>query len=131
MSAKDRSPSAWSKILSKQNVLAACVFVDLFAVSLVVPLLPIRYKELGFTPVLIGTLGSIYSFTQIFGGIAYGIVSDRLEDRRIVLLVSFAGAAISYGMVSFPECVVKCPSSHTYLGQYLHSALMYFYEFLE
>jgi MFS family permease len=93
--------NVWSKnLLSKQNVLAACVFIDMFAVSLVVPLLPIRYKELGITPVLIGTMGSIYRFTQIFGGIAYGVVSDRLEDRRTVLLVSFAGAAISYALVS-------------------------------
>lgn len=54
---------------TKRNVLAACVFIDLFAVSLVVPQLPIRYRELGVSPVVIGLLGSVYSATQIIGGL--------------------------------------------------------------
>ena len=83
----------------KTAVLAVIVGLDLFAVSLVVPLLPIRYKELGVQPVMIGFIGSIYSAAQIVGGLVFGIVGDRLPDRRYVLLISFAGAALSYSLV--------------------------------
>ena len=67
-----------------KTVLAAAVFIDLFAVSLIVPMLPVRMKELGMNPVAIGTLSSIYSAAQIVGGLGLGVLGDRLEDRRTV-----------------------------------------------
>mmetsp|Transcript_28405 Transcript_28405/g.57216 ORF Transcript_28405/g.57216 Transcript_28405/m.57216 type:complete len:434 (-) Transcript_28405:273-1574(-) len=90
---------------SRRNVLALCVFLDLFAVSLIVPLLPVRYKELGVEPVVIGMIGSVYSIAQIVGGLILGVLSDRLEDRRTVLLLSFGGAAVAYAMVGAASTV--------------------------
>jgi MFS family permease len=96
---------ATSSHLSRRNLLALCVFLDLFAVSLIVPLLPVRYKELGVEPVVIGMIGSVYSIAQIVGGLVLGVLSDRLQDRRTVLLMSFAGAAVAYAMVGAASTV--------------------------
>ena len=68
----------------RTQVLAGCVFIDLFAVSLIVPLLPLRYKELGVSQVMIGMIGSLYSAAQILGGLVIGALSDRIDDRRKV-----------------------------------------------
>ena len=100
----------------KTGVLALVVALDLFAVSLVVPLLPIRYKELGVQPVMIGFIGSIYSAAQIVGGLVFGVVGDRLPDRRYVLLVSFAGAAISYSLVGLASEVWVLAVSRAVVG---------------
>lgn len=106
----------WSNLMTRQNILAACVFIDLFAVSLIVPLLPFRYKELGISPVQIGMMGSVYSVAQIFGGIAFGFLSDRVEDRRSVLLVSFFGAALSYAMVGAATSIWVLGASRVVVG---------------
>ena len=103
-------------LLSKKNVLAACVFIDLFAVSLVVPLLPGRYKDLGITPVAIGMMGSVYSIAQIFGGLAFGVLGDQLDDRRTVLFISFMGAAFSYALVGVASNLWMLVASRLIVG---------------
>jgi len=110
-----RSDSS-SMSVPKTAVLAVIVGLDLFAVSLVVPLLPIRYKELGVQPVMIGFIGSIYSAAQIVGGLVFGIVGDRLPDRRYVLLISFAGAALSYSLVGLASEVWVLAVSRAVVG---------------
>ena len=104
------------KMLDKRNVLALLVFVDLFSVSLIVPLIPIRFKELGASPLLVGTLSSIYSLAQIAGGLALGVLGDRLDDRRTVLLLSFAGAALSYAMVGLATSIAVLAASRVVVG---------------
>lgn len=42
---------------------------------------------------------SVYSLSQIVGGLVLGALSDRAVSRRLVLLVSFLGSALSYGMI--------------------------------
>mmetsp|Transcript_14280 Transcript_14280/g.33798 ORF Transcript_14280/g.33798 Transcript_14280/m.33798 type:complete len:437 (-) Transcript_14280:407-1717(-) len=98
------------------RVLAVCVFIDLFAVSLIVPLLPIRYRQLGVSRVAMGLIGSVYSVAQIFGGLAFGVLSDRLADRRTVLLISFAGAALSYALVGLAGSVELLVLSRVVVG---------------
>ena len=62
-------------------------------------------KELGVDPITIGIVGSVYSAAQCVGGVVMGYLSDRVLDRRSVLLISFAGAAISYALVvGFAVC---------------------------
>lgn len=54
---------------------------------------------------MIGMIGSVYSISQIVGGLVLGVISDRLEDRRSVLLLSIVGAAISYAMVGMATSI--------------------------
>lgn len=44
-------------------------------------------------------MASAYSLAQIVGGLVLGTLSDRVMSRRSVLLLSFVGSAISYGLV--------------------------------
>ena len=85
---------------AQRRAVVVAVLLDLFGVSLVVPLLPVRFAELGVSQKANGMISSIYSFSQIVGGIGLGFLSDRgALGRRGLLLLSFAGAAMSYSMV--------------------------------
>jgi predicted MFS family arabinose efflux permease len=90
----------WLRKPDAKYVLVLSIFLDLLSVSLVVPSLPGRYRELGLTGWWFGAMGSLYSLTQIVGGVALGFASDGALGRRGLLLVSFAGAALSYAMVA-------------------------------
>jgi MFS family permease len=74
------------------------VFLDFFAVSLVVPLLSAYFRDAGVDTKLYGLITSLYSVSQLFGGVAMGIMSDIIS-KRDVLLLSFAGSAVSYLLV--------------------------------
>eukprot|EP00164_Ancoracysta_twista_P006091 GFYU01008405.1.p1 GENE.GFYU01008405.1~~GFYU01008405.1.p1 ORF type:complete len:477 (+),score=116.98 GFYU01008405.1:72-1433(+) len=77
------------------RVVLQFVFLDLFAVALVIPLLPFLATELGASPRIYGLLGSTYGVTQLMGSVAVGKLSDKY-GRRFVLLLSFLGTGISY-----------------------------------
>src|SRR5262245_30359070 len=73
------------------------VFVDLIGFGLVLPLLPNYSKNLGATGFEVGVIISSYSLMQFLFAPMWGALSDRV-GRRPVLLVSLAGAAVSYGI---------------------------------
>ncbi|KAJ8599520.1 hypothetical protein CTAYLR_004028 [Chrysophaeum taylorii] len=87
-----------SKSTQRYGVVVA-VLLDLMAVSVVVPLLPMRFRELGVSQRSNGLIGSVYSVAQIVGGLVLGELGDRGLGRRGLLLVSFGGAALSYALV--------------------------------
>ena len=92
----DQSAAAAMPKLQKTTqlwVLVVVVLLDLLAVSLVVPLLPARYRELGVGAKALGFASSAYSLAQIVGGLALGALSDRSLGHRGLLLLSFVGAA--------------------------------------
>ena len=84
---------------SQRRCVCVAVLLDLFAVALVVPLLPVRFRELGVSQRGNGMIGSVYSLAQIVGGVVLGLLSDRGLGRRGLLLLSFVGAAAAYSMV--------------------------------
>src|SRR5437763_7553181 len=73
------------------------VFIDLVGFGIVLPLLPIYTRNLGGTGFIIGVIMASYSAMQFLFAPAWGRLSDRI-GRRPVLLVSTAGAAISYAV---------------------------------
>ena len=73
------------------------VFIDLIGFGIVLPLLPIFAKNLDASGFTIGGLMAIYSAMQFLFAPLWGRLSDRI-GRRPVLLVSTAGAAISYAL---------------------------------
>lgn len=83
------------------TTLPILVLIDMFAVSLVVPLLFQYYKAAGI--VSAGQrelLTSVYSTAQIVGGLLFGILTDAGKvHRRTMLLSSFAGSGLSYGLL--------------------------------
>ncbi len=79
------------------------VFIDLIGFGIVLPLLPIYARDfgLGFTPtvrgLIVGVVMCSYSAMQFLFAPGWGRLSDRI-GRRPVLLVSTAGAAVSYAV---------------------------------
>ncbi len=102
--AKHHAAAAMSKLQKTTQlwVLVVVVLLDLLAVSLVVPLLPARYRELGVGAKALGFASSAYSLAQIVGGLALGALSDRSLGHRGLLLLSFVGAATAYAIVGWP-----------------------------
>jgi len=79
------------------------VLVDMFAVSLVVPLLFQYYQLAGVTSAKQREfLSSIFSVSQIVGGLLFGVLTDaKLMRRKTILLASFGGSAVSYALIVF------------------------------
>ena len=101
---KQHAAAAMPKLTKNAQlwVLVVVVLLDLLAVSLVVPLLPARYRELGVGAKALGFASSAYSLAQIVGGLALGALSDRSLGHRGLLLLSFVGAATAYAIVGWP-----------------------------
>ncbi|CAB9501387.1 major facilitator Superfamily [Seminavis robusta] len=79
------------------------VALDMIGVSLVVPLLHSQYFQLaGVTSAVQREwLSSIFSTSQIVGGLVLGTLSDsQLLSRRAILWLSFGGSAMAYGMIA-------------------------------
>ena len=78
-------------------------FIDMFAVALVVPLLFQYYKNAGVTSAnQRELLSSVFSSSQILGGILLGALTDaKIIRRKTVLYMSFGGSAIAYAMIAF------------------------------
>jgi DHA1 family tetracycline resistance protein-like MFS transporter len=71
------------------------VFIDLIGFGIVLPLLPLYSRDLGANGFIIGIVQASYSAMQFLFAPGWGRLSDRI-GRRPVLLVSTAGAAVSY-----------------------------------
>jgi len=71
------------------------VFIDLIGFGIVLPLLPIYARNFHATGLIIGAIMSSYSLMQFLFAPSWGRLSDRI-GRRPVLLVSTAGATVSY-----------------------------------
>ncbi len=66
------------------------VFVDVLALTLVLPLLPFYAKEMGASPFAVGALMASFSLCQLFSAPLLGRLSDRW-GRKPVLLASQLG----------------------------------------
>src|ERR1035441_9475885 len=71
------------------------VFIDLVGFGIVVPLVPIYSRHYGASGWLIGVIIASFSAMQFIFSPIWGRLSDR-HGRRPILLISTAGAALSY-----------------------------------
>ncbi|XP_041511928.1 major facilitator superfamily domain-containing protein 9 [Microtus oregoni] len=70
-------------------------FLDLFGVSMVVPLLSLHVKSLGVSPIVAGVVGSSYGILQFFSSTFVGCWSD-VVGRRSSLLACILLSALGY-----------------------------------
>lgn len=89
------------RILPPTTSLPLLVFVDMLAVSLVVPLLFQYYRNAGITSAKQRELlSSVFSFSQIIGGIVLGALTDaKILRRKTIFFLSFGGSAVAYAMI--------------------------------
>lgn len=94
-------PDNYARILPLTVSLPILVFIDMFAVALVVPLLFQYYKTAGITSASSREfLWSLFSTAQIVGGLLISVLSDaHILQRRTILFLSFGGSAVSYALL--------------------------------
>ncbi|HMJ88271.1 MAG TPA: MFS transporter [Candidatus Acidoferrum sp.] len=78
-------------------VIFLTVFIDLVGFGIVLPLLPIFAKSYGANGIEIGLLMASFSLMQFLFAPWWGHLSDKI-GRRPILLISTAGAVLSYVM---------------------------------
>jgi len=78
-------------------VIFLTVFIDLIGFGIVLPLLPRYADKFGAEGFMIGLIIASFSVMQFFFAPSWGKLSDRI-GRRPVLLISTAGAAVSYAL---------------------------------
>lgn len=76
-------------------VIFLTVFIDLIGFGIVVPLVPVYSRHLGAEGFWIGVIIASFSAMQFLFSPIWGRLSDRY-GRRPILLISTAGAAVSY-----------------------------------
>jgi hypothetical protein len=77
--------------------------IDMFCVSLVVPLINQYFLDAGVTSASQRELlSSLYSTSQIIGGLVMGTLLDaKILSRKHSLYLSFLGSSISYGLIVY------------------------------
>jgi MFS family permease len=80
------------------------VFIDLIGFGIVVPLVPVYSRHYGAGGLMIGAIIASYSAMQFLFAPMWGRLSDR-HGRRPMLLLSTAGACLSYVLFAFASGV--------------------------
>jgi DHA1 family tetracycline resistance protein-like MFS transporter len=78
------------------------VVIDLIGFGIIIPLLPFYAERFQASPDVVALLMATYSFTQFLTTPVWGRASDRV-GRRPILLLSLAGAVVSYVWLAFAE----------------------------
>ena len=78
------------------------VVIDLIGFGIIIPLLPFYAERFQASPDVVALLMATYSFTQFLSTPVWGRASDRM-GRRPILLLSLAGAVVSYVWLAFAE----------------------------
>ena len=88
-------------IIHPCTALCILVMIDMLSVSLVVPLLQQYYRNAGVhSAKQREMLSSLFSSSQIAGGLMIGALSDvGILSRRNILFLSFLGSAVSYALI--------------------------------
>ncbi len=89
-------------------VIFLTVFIDLIGFGIVVPLVPVYSRHFGAHGFIIGVIIASFSAMQFISSPIWGRLSDR-HGRRPILLISTAGAAISYVLFAVSS-TIQTPS---------------------
>ncbi|KAJ0178884.1 hypothetical protein K1T71_005659 [Dendrolimus kikuchii] len=85
-------------------LLQAVAFLDLFAVGLVIPLVPSHVRKMGANHIYVGLLGSIYAGWQLGSGPLIGSLSD-LKGRKTILIMTLLICSVAYMLMGFTNSI--------------------------
>eukprot|EP01126_Amoeba_proteus_P064151 TRINITY_DN8941_c0_g1_i5.p1 TRINITY_DN8941_c0_g1~~TRINITY_DN8941_c0_g1_i5.p1 ORF type:complete len:439 (-),score=82.10 TRINITY_DN8941_c0_g1_i5:155-1471(-) len=97
------------------SLLYFVVLLDLLGVGLVSPLVTTVSKSLNLNPVTFGIINSTYAFSQLLFNPVMGRLSDKM-GRKIVLLISLAGTAVSYMILGTAKTAFSILVSRVIVG---------------
>ncbi|XP_075056299.1 major facilitator superfamily domain-containing protein 9 [Mixophyes fleayi] len=110
------TPNGWSL----QHCLHVVGFLDLFGVSMIVPLLNHHMKSLGASPTTAGIIGSCYGILQLFSSSIVGSWSD-LIGRRYSLITCIIISALGYGLLGISINIYIYAIARIPVGIFKHS----------
>ncbi|XP_070547028.1 major facilitator superfamily domain-containing protein 6-like isoform X1 [Ptychodera flava] len=94
------------------------------AVGALVPYLPIFYKSLGFNPKQIGLLVAAKVITQFVCDPLMSAVADKLNKRKLVLLIALVSSIVAMGTVWIvPGVVTKKATNCSSLRRHINFSL--------
>ncbi|NWS37503.1 MFSD9 protein, partial [Probosciger aterrimus] len=100
--------------------LYAVGFLDLFGVSMVVPLMNLHIKSLGASHTVAGIIGSLYGIMQLFSSTFVGCWSD-IVGRRYSLLACILLSALGYFLLGASTTVFLFAISRVPVGIFKHT----------
>ncbi|XP_074011815.1 major facilitator superfamily domain-containing protein 9 [Numenius arquata] len=100
--------------------LYAVGFLDLFGVSMVVPLMNLHIKSLGASHTVAGIIGSLYGIMQLFSSPFVGCWSD-IVGRRYSLLACILLSALGYFLLGTSTTVFLFAISRVPVGIFKHT----------
>ncbi|XP_026887251.2 major facilitator superfamily domain-containing protein 9 [Electrophorus electricus] len=95
-------------------------FMDLFGVSMIIPLLSHHVKSLGASPTVAGIVGSTYGVLQLFSSTLIGSWSDVVGRRRS-LLTCLLLSAFGYGLLGLSSSIALFVLARIPVGLFKHS----------
>lgn len=95
-------------------------FLDLFATSLIVPLLSTRLRALCMSHVLTSVLCAVYPGVQLFSGPIVGYWSDKYGTKQMLLLSLFV-CSFCYYLLGFSTSVVTLFTLRFIIGVFKHT----------
>ncbi|XP_019340571.1 major facilitator superfamily domain-containing protein 9 isoform X1 [Alligator mississippiensis] len=95
-------------------------FLDLFGVSMVVPLLSLHIKSLGASPTIAGIIGSLYGFLQLVSSTFVGCWSD-VVGRKQSLLACILFSALGYLLLGMSTNVFLFAIARVPVGIFKHT----------
>lgn len=94
--------------------------MDLFGVSMIIPLLSHHVKALGASPTVAGIVGSTYGILQLFSSTIVGSWSD-VVGRRYSLLTCLLLSALGYGLLGRSTSIALFVLARIPVGLFKHS----------
>ncbi|KAF6717073.1 Major facilitator superfamily domain-containing protein 9 [Oryzias melastigma] len=118
-----RCSSLFLKIRGQRRIIR-CIYVvgfmDLFGVSMIIPLLSHHVKALGASPTVAGIVGSTYGVLQFFSSTVVGSWSD-VVGRRYSLLTCLLLSALGYGLLGMSTSIALFVLARIPVGLFKHS----------
>ncbi|MGL5348921.1 MAG: MFS transporter [Peptostreptococcaceae bacterium] len=101
-----------SVLFTKKELRSFCTYRLLFGIaySIMIPLIPLFLKDLGLTTVLIGTVMSSYGISKTLIQIPFGVISDKVGDKIILVL-----ALLLMSIIPFSYTLTNSPTMASYI----------------
>lgn len=116
--------SILNQIPRRRKRIIQCVYVvgfmDLFGVSMIIPLLSHHVKALGASPTVAGLVGSTYGILQLFSSTIVGSWSD-VVGRRYSMLTCLLLSALGYGLLGMSTSIALFLLARIPVGLFKHS----------
>ena len=94
-------------IVKNRDLRNFCVYRLIFGISytMILPIIPLYFKEIGFDTILIGTIASFYGISKTITQLPFGVVTNTLGDKKslkfALILMSILPIGYVYSKNSF------------------------------